>query len=42
MKTAVIMSEDAAWTKPLDIGYENASPRWIESARSYPLLAGYD
>src|ERR1700750_992370 len=22
MKTAVIMSEDAAWTKPLDIGYE--------------------
>ncbi|MBR0791690.1 ABC transporter substrate-binding protein [Bradyrhizobium manausense] len=22
MKTAVIMSEDAAWTKPLDVGYE--------------------
>ncbi len=22
MKTAIIMSEDAAWTKPLDVGYE--------------------
>ena len=27
MKTAVIMSEDAAWTKPLDIGYEECLPR---------------
>ena len=27
MKTAVIMSEDAAWTTPLDAGYENACPR---------------
>ena len=26
MKTAVIMSEDAAWTKPLDIGYEECLP----------------
>src|SRR6202047_41839 len=27
MKTAVIMSEDAAWTKPLDIGYEEWLPK---------------
>ncbi|WP_177195832.1 ABC transporter substrate-binding protein [Bradyrhizobium sp. OK095] len=27
MKTAVIMSEDAAWTKPLDIGYEECLSR---------------
>ena len=27
MKTAVIMSEDAAWTKPLDIGYEDCLPK---------------
>jgi branched-chain amino acid transport system substrate-binding protein len=27
MKTAVIMSEDAAWTKPLDIGYEECLPQ---------------
>jgi branched-chain amino acid transport system substrate-binding protein len=27
MTTAVIMSEDAAWTKPLDIGYEECLPR---------------
>jgi len=27
MATAVIMSEDAAWTKPLDIGYEECLPR---------------
>jgi branched-chain amino acid transport system substrate-binding protein len=27
MKTAVIMSEDAAWTKPLDIGYEACLPK---------------
>ncbi len=27
MKTAVIMSEDAAWTKPLDVGYENCPPK---------------
>src|SRR6201991_4567637 len=27
MKTAVIMSEDAAWTKPLDIGYEECLPK---------------
>src|SRR5664279_1964872 len=27
MKTAVIMSEDAAWTKPLDVGYEECLPR---------------
>ena len=36
MKTAVIMSEDAAWTKPLDVGYEECLPK---IARSYPLLA---
>ena len=27
MKTAVIMSEDAAWTKPLDDGYEACLPK---------------
>ncbi|HEY3679807.1 MAG TPA: ABC transporter substrate-binding protein, partial [Bradyrhizobium sp.] len=27
MKTAVIMSEDAAWTKPLDTGYEDCLPK---------------
>src|ERR1700684_2544591 len=27
MTTAVIMSEDAAWTKPLDLGYEKCLPR---------------
>ncbi|UPJ71409.1 ABC transporter substrate-binding protein [Bradyrhizobium sp. 187] len=27
MKTAVIMSEDAAWTKPLDIAYEECLPK---------------
>jgi len=27
MKTAVIMSEDAAWTKPLDIGYQECLPK---------------
>jgi branched-chain amino acid transport system substrate-binding protein len=27
MKTAVIMSEDAAWTKPLDAGYEECLPQ---------------
>ncbi|WP_461317793.1 ABC transporter substrate-binding protein [Bradyrhizobium embrapense] len=27
MKTAVIMSEDAAWTKPLDVGYEECLPK---------------
>lgn len=27
MKTAVIMSEDAAWTKPLDAGYEACLPK---------------
>jgi len=27
MKSAVIMSEDAAWTKPLDIGYEACLPK---------------
>ncbi|MBS0527904.1 MAG: ABC transporter substrate-binding protein [Proteobacteria bacterium] len=26
-KTAVIMSEDAAWTKPLDIGYQECLPK---------------
>jgi branched-chain amino acid transport system substrate-binding protein len=26
MKTAVVMSEDAAWTKPLDIGYAKCLP----------------
>ncbi len=26
MKTAVIMSEDAAWTTPLDVGYEKCLP----------------
>jgi branched-chain amino acid transport system substrate-binding protein len=27
MTTAVVMSEDAAWTKPLDIGYEECLPK---------------
>jgi len=27
MKSAVIMSEDAAWTKPLDIGYQECLPK---------------
>src|SRR6201991_2973045 len=27
MKTAVIMSEDAAWTKPLDAGFEQCLPK---------------
>ena len=27
MKTAVIMSEDAAWTKPLDVGYQECLPQ---------------
>src|SRR6201998_4291768 len=27
MKTAVIMSEDAAWTKPLDVWYEECLPK---------------
>lgn len=27
MKSAVIMSEDAAWTKPLDVGYEECLPQ---------------
>jgi branched-chain amino acid transport system substrate-binding protein len=27
MKTAVIMSEDAAWTRPLDVGYEECLPK---------------
>jgi branched-chain amino acid transport system substrate-binding protein len=27
MKSAVIMSEDAAWTKPLDIGYQDCLPK---------------
>jgi branched-chain amino acid transport system substrate-binding protein len=27
MRTAVIMSEDAAWTKPLDVGYEECLPK---------------
>src|ERR1700754_2398591 len=27
MKTAVIMSEDAAWTKPLDVGYKECLPK---------------
>jgi len=27
MKTTVIMSEDAAWTKPLDVGYEECLPK---------------
>jgi branched-chain amino acid transport system substrate-binding protein len=27
MNTAVIMSEDAAWTKPLDVGYEECLPK---------------
>jgi branched-chain amino acid transport system substrate-binding protein len=27
MKTAVIMSEDAAWTTPLDVGYEACLPK---------------
>ncbi len=27
MKTAVIMSDDAAWTKPLDAGYEECLPK---------------
>jgi branched-chain amino acid transport system substrate-binding protein len=27
MKTAVILSEDAAWTKPLDVGYQECLPK---------------
>src|SRR5712675_2428550 len=27
MTTAVVMSEDAAWTKPLDVGYEECLPK---------------
>jgi branched-chain amino acid transport system substrate-binding protein len=27
MQTAVIMSEDAAWTKPLDVGYQECLPK---------------
>lgn len=27
MKSAVIMSEDAAWTKPLDVGYQECLPK---------------
>jgi branched-chain amino acid transport system substrate-binding protein len=27
LKSAVIMSEDAAWTKPLDVGYEQCLPQ---------------
>jgi len=27
MKSAVIMSEDAAWTKPLDVGYQDCLPK---------------
>jgi branched-chain amino acid transport system substrate-binding protein len=27
MKSAVIVSEDAAWTKPLDVGYEECLPK---------------
>ncbi|MCF3946534.1 ABC transporter substrate-binding protein [Acidiphilium sp. AL] len=27
MKTAVVMSEDAAWTKPLDAGYDKCLPK---------------
>ena len=27
LKTSVIMSEDAAWTKPLDVGYEECLPK---------------
>lgn len=27
MKTAVVMSEDAAWTKPLDAGYDQCLPK---------------
>src|SRR3954451_11718301 len=27
LKSAVIMSEDAAWTKPLDVGYEECLPK---------------
>src|SRR5437868_10648545 len=29
MQTAVIMSEDAAWTKPLDVGYEECLPKIV-------------
>jgi branched-chain amino acid transport system substrate-binding protein len=27
LKTSIIMSEDAAWTKPLDVGYEDCLPK---------------
>jgi len=27
MKSAIIMSEDAAWTKPLDVGYQECLPK---------------
>ncbi len=40
MKTAAIMSEDAAWTKPLDAGYEACLPKaGLKVRRSRPLLA---
>ena len=39
-KTVAIMSEDAAWTKPLDVGYEACLPEGrVEGRRAYPLLA---
>ena len=42
MKTAVVMSEDAAWTKPLDEGYLACLPQGrTEGRRPHPLLAGH-
>ena len=43
MKTAVIMSEDAAWTIPLDAEYPNCLPKiGHQGPRPYPPLAGHD
>ena len=39
MKTTVVMSEDAAWTTPLDARYLECLPKaGAQGARSYPLL----
>ena len=43
MKTTVVMSEDAAWTKPLDERYLECLPKaGPQGARSHPLQSGYD
>ena len=43
MKTAVVMSEDAAWTTPLDAEYLKCLPKvGLQGARPHPLLARHD